>query len=304
MKSKSKIKPINITCNNSEYLKLKNGFNKKFNIKDDKENRTHLKNRCLSVINQFLCSIDEFYTREKVIGEFCSKVEILLGIPTSNTTWSDFSRSKLFKFLESLNLDIDDDYYVFMYFLEITINEDFLFEIDKRQLVKKIAEVLKLSNANVMICKNDDMYEIYPLDVEFLNNKLVIDVLTWLDDYPKAKKTYLKAIKMKMTNNNYRNIIDELRLSLELLFKQIFCNEKSLENQYNNLGNYFKQNNIPTEISNMYINLINLYAKFNNNNVKHNDNVFKVELDYMIYLTGSFIRFILMLEKSKQAVMV
>lgn len=304
MKNKTKIKPIKITCNNSEYLKLKSGFNKKFNIKDDKENRTHLKNRCLSVISQFLCGIDEFYTREKVIGEFCSKVEILLGIPTSNTTWSDFSRSKLFKFLESLNLDIDDDYYVFMYFLEITINEDFLFEIDKHQLVKKIAEVLKLSNANVMICKNDDTYEIYPLDVEFLNNKLVIDVLTWLDDYPKAKKTYLKAIKMKMTNNNYRNIIDELRLSLELLFKQIFCNEKSLENQYNNLGNYFKQNNIPAEISNMYINLINLYAKFNNNNVKHNDNVFKVELDYMIYLTGSFIRFILMLEKSKQAVMV
>ena len=102
---------------------------------------------------------------------------------------------------------------------------------------------------------------------------------------------------MEKKENNYRNIIDELRLSLEFFFKQIFNNEKSLENQKNNLGRYMNQKNISAEISNMYIKLIDLYTDYNNHTAKHEDKVEYVEINFMIYLTGNFIRFILLLEQ-------
>lgn len=167
-------------------------------------------------------------------------------------------------------------------------------------LAKELAESLKLSNANVIICKNGDNYELYPMDVELLSNKLVVDVLSWLNEYPNTKTSFSKALKIKKTPDKYRNIIDELRLSIEFLFQQLFNNNKSLENQKSNLGNYLKENNVSTEISNMYIKLIDLYATYNNNTAKHNDNVNEIEIDYIIYLTGSFIRFILLIEKTNQ----
>lgn len=52
----------------------------------------------------------------------------------------------------------------------------------------------------------------------------------------------------------------------------------------------------------MYIKLIDLYATYNNNTAKHNDNVNEIEIDYIIYLTGSFIRFILLIEKNKSKI--
>ncbi|MBP3597500.1 MAG: hypothetical protein J6J60_08955 [Clostridia bacterium] len=187
-----------------------------------------------------------------------------------------------------------------MYFLESALNHNYYAKsIDNKLLAIRLAEALKLSNANVIICKNENNYELYPIDVEFLSEKLVVDVLSWLHEYPNTKNSFSKALKIKKSPDKYRNIIDELRLSIEFLFKQLFNNNKSLENQKSNIGDYLNANNISVEISNMYVKLLDLYATYNNNTAKHNDNVNEVEIDYIIYLTGSFIRFILLIEKSK-----
>ena len=82
------------------------------------------------------------------------------------------------------------------------------------------------------------------------------------------------------------------------MFKKIFNNNKSLEKQINELGIYLKQKNISVEISNMYVKLIDLYSVYNNQNAKHNDKVKFVEINFIIYLTGNFIRFVLLLEKN------
>ena len=47
---------------------------------------------------------------------------------------------------------------------------------------------------------------------------------------------------------------------------------------------------------------MDLYTTYNNNSAKHNDNVNEIEIDYMLYLTGSFIRFILLIEKNKNRI--
>ena len=292
--SKNAVKEIKINSSNSNYINAKNSFNKRWNIKDTNENRIQLKNRCLNIICTNLNNIHEYYTRRGEIDDFCNEVEMLLGFSSSNNDWDDFKLTTIFKYFNNLDLNINENYNLFMFFLEITLNHGFDF-ISNSSLAKEIAEALKLSNAKVIVCKNNNKYELYPLDVEFLNDNLVIDVLSWLDNYDNTKKSFSKAIKIERTESNYRNIIDELRLSLEFLFKDLFNNDKSLENQITNIGNYLSDNNVSKEISNMYVKLIDLYAKYNNNNAKHNDNVLELEIDYIIYLTGSFIRFILFL---------
>lgn len=303
MNNKSKIKEIKVTNKNSEFIRLQTSFNKRWNIEEKKENKNQLKNRCLAVICNSLNSISEYYSRKPTIDKFCRDIEVLLGIPSSNNNWDNLNSTKLFKYIDSLDINKDEDYNIFMYFLELALNHFYYGEyVNTNMLAKELAEALKLSNANVIICKNGDNYELYPMDVELLSNKLVVDVLSWLNEYPNTKTSFSKALKIKKTPDKYRNIIDELRLSIEFLFKQLFNNNKSLENQKSNLGNYLKENNVSTEISNMYIKLIDLYATYNNNTAKHNDNVNEIEIDYIIYLTGSFIRFILLIEKNKSKI--
>lgn len=302
MKKDETLKEIKITNKNSKYLRIKTGFNKRWNIKDDEEDKEQLKNRCLAVINNYLNSIPEYYDRKYEISDFCSEIEIQLGLCSSNNDYDDFSRTKLFRMLNSLDLNTKENYNLLMYFIEIVLNYEYVHFKDEEinSFIIRIAEVLKISNANVMVCKNGNNYELYPMDTEFLSGALIVDVLSWLDEFEQSKKSFAKAIRTKRTESNYRGIIDELRLSIELLFKQLFKNEKSLENQTENIGRYFKENNISIEISNMYIKLMDLYTKFNNNNAKHNDNIKEIEIDYMIYLTGNFIRLIVLIEKSKQ----
>ena len=302
MKKDETLKEIKITNKNSKYLRTKTGFNKRWNIKDDEEDKEQLKNRCLAVINNYLNSIPEYYNRKYEISDFCSEIEIQLGLCSSNNDYDDFSRTKLFRMLNSLDLNTKENYNLFMYFIEIVLNYEYVHFEDEEinSFIIRIAEVLKISNANVMVCKNGNNYELYPMDTEFLSGALIVDALSWLDEFEQSKKSFAKAVRIKRTESNYRGIIDELRLSIELLFKQLFKNEKSLENQTENIGKYFKENNISIEISNMYIKLMDLYTKFNNNNAKHNDNIKEIEIDYMIYLTGNFIRLIVLIEKSKQ----
>ena len=117
-----------------------------------------------------------------------------------------------------------------------------------------------------------------------------------MNAYKDVKNHFEKSLKFERKANYYRNIVDELRLSLELLLKKMFSNQKS------NLGDYFKSNNISTSISNMYIKLFDYYTLYNNDNAKHDDKVNNVEIDYLIYLTGTFIRFIMQIEESKKEV--
>ena len=49
----------------------------------------------------------------------------------------------------------------------------------------------------------------------------------------------------------------------------------------------------------MYFKLIDCYAKYNNSHAKHDDSVDENELDFLLYLTGSFIRFLIKINKKK-----
>jgi hypothetical protein len=138
-------------------------------------------------------------------------------------------------------------------------------------------------------------YVPYPEENNPVNNvdqTQVKQVKALLKPYPASLKAYTSALEKFQKGIYQRNALDDLRLSLELLLKGIFKNEKSLENQLSEVGTLQKQNGKSAEISNMFPRLLEYYAKYHNSHVKHNDRVNESEIELMIELTSTFMKFI------------
>lgn len=125
---------------------------------------------------------------------------------------------------------------------------------------------------------------------ETLNVTLVEEAKHWLSDYPDSLKLYDTAL-MKFNNNIFeRNLLDDLRLSLELLLKAIFNNAKSLENQIPQIGIFISSNGGSKEFSNMFRTLVDYYSKYQNSFIKHNDAVVEEEVEFIFEMTSAFMK--------------
>ncbi|WP_336687352.1 hypothetical protein [Chryseobacterium bernardetii] len=95
-------------------------------------------------------------------------------------------------------------------------------------------------------------------------------------------------------NEDLRDGVDNLRLALELLLKDIFCNDKSLENQLPQIGKYQKDLGISKEIRNTFQKTIEYYNTYQNEHVKHDDNISnRHEAEFIFGLTMLFIRMLI-----------
>lgn len=129
-----------------------------------------------------------------------------------------------------------------------------------------------------------------------LNSDLLKDNLIELRDFPEVAKLYQSALnKLNKLNEgkNGRNLLDDLRLSLEILLKKILKNDKNLENQNNQIGGFLKEKEVSNEVRNMFITFLDYYSKYQNNYVKHNDLINPKEIDLIVNLTGAFINFLI-----------
>lgn len=170
------------------------------------------------------------------------------------------------------------------------------------QFINNIAEDLLLSEVNAALYKTPEGYEFYPATEEFLDNAMVSDILNWLNDYPKVKAQYDKALKMILQQAAPRDSIDNLRITFELFLREFFRNEKSLENPKSNLGEFMNGHNVSKQFSNMYNSLFTYYTLYNNDEVKHNNTVDKQEIDFLVYQTANFMRFLIQLKRNSMKV--
>lgn len=115
----------------------------------------------------------------------------------------------------------------------------------------------------------------------------------WLKDYPDAKKIFEDAI-IKLENKIFkRNLLDDLRLSFEILVKNLLGNNKSLENQISELGIFLSSKNVSKELKNMIVKLIDYYTKYQNTYIKHNDIVNEKEVEFIFENTSSLMKFLI-----------
>jgi len=133
--------------------------------------------------------------------------------------------------------------------------------------------------------------------------EMVLTTKEWLDDYPQAKQYYEDALNKKNNNIYTRNLLDDLRFSLEMLVKAILKNSKSLENQKSELGNFLKENSISGEIINLYTDkILKFYTDYQNNNVKHNENYNEIEVDFIFEQTVVLMRLLIKLDNNQKAI--
>ncbi|MFS1438736.1 hypothetical protein [Shewanella sp. 10N.286.48.A6] len=123
-----------------------------------------------------------------------------------------------------------------------------------------------------------------------LNQPLVEEVKSFITDFPDSEAVYLSALT-KFNNGVFeRNLVDDLRLSLELLLKSVFGNGKSLENQIPDIGKFISSNGGSKHFSNMFRTLVDYYTKYQNAFVKHNDAVIEEEVEFIFEMTSSFMK--------------
>lgn len=293
--------------------KIKN-FYKRWNIVYDEDKRfTDFKNRALSTIDDTLGEL--FLSDENLGPRFLkliakhfpqSKICIPTNVVAALNNISKLTSSlqvKEVKFKDSLVykfLSEENDFIKFIKYLQSVFWLDLDSEI-KEELYFGFKEDAELSLLDIQIkrIKGDNII-FYPNGAKLLDEKIVNDVLDWLISYPKVQKSFKSALGKYQDKAYQRNLIDDLRLSLELLLKKILNNrKKSLENQREPLGKYLEQKNVPKELKNMYWKLIDYYTKYQNNYAKHEDKVDSSEIEFIIYLTGIFMRFLMTLEDTK-----
>lgn len=125
------------------------------------------------------------------------------------------------------------------------------------------------------------------------NTELVVKTKHWLENHPESLKQYTSALTKYEGGIFERNTLDDMRLSFELLIKDILGNNKSLENQIAELGGMLKNTDASTELRNIVTQVIKYYTDFQNNHVKHNDKVNSNEIEYVIELTSVVMKFLI-----------
>lgn len=123
-----------------------------------------------------------------------------------------------------------------------------------------------------------------------LNNAIIEETRHWLAPFPATLKLYEAALQ-KFPHEIYnRNVLDDLRLTLETFLHEILGNNKSLEHQIQHLGVFVKDKGGSAELVNMFNKLIEYYAKYQNTYVKHNSAVIEQEVEFVFEITLCFIR--------------
>ncbi len=168
---------------------------------------------------------------------------------------------------------------------------------DQYRIIKELCEHPKLpqpvpdsvNNLKIqLIARYSDQFG--SVSSETLNETLIEEAKHWLSDYADSLKLYDTALT-KFNNNVFeRNLLDDLRLSLELLLKAIFQNSKSVENQIPQIGSFISSKGGSKEFSNMFRTLVDYYSKYQNSFVKHNDAVIEEEVEFIFEMTSSFMK--------------
>jgi hypothetical protein len=147
-------------------------------------------------------------------------------------------------------------------------------------------------NAGVSIVEREGVTTLYPSGAAELDEHLVNRTLQWLSRFPDAAKKFEHALEayLTMEPKKTRNLLDDLRVCLELLLRDILANTKSLENQEKFLLPWLQKNGVHQQVINMYQMLLAKFCSYQNDAVKHGEKWSPIEVEFMIYLTGTFIR--------------
>jgi hypothetical protein len=158
----------------------------------------------------------------------------------------------------------------------------------------------------VRLVNQNGTARLYPMGAQLLDEAVIEDNLAWLYQYPEAAKPFDDALKIysRKDPSQYRNLLDNLRLSVEQMLRAVLNNGKSLENQKQEFLVWLKANDAHSQIANIYHDLLfGKFAQYQNDAVKHHEDQYTLaEVEFVLYLTGTLLRFIQRAAEQKKSV--
>jgi hypothetical protein len=145
---------------------------------------------------------------------------------------------------------------------------------------------------------------LYPTGVRLLDEALVESNLVWLSRYPAVSKHFETALKLYASKDpsQTRNMLDSLRFALEQMLQVTLNNGRALENQKDEFLGWLKQHGVHAQIRNMYQTLLAYFTSYQNDAVKHGEDEYtEVEVEFVLYAAGTFLRLILRLQEQEAA---
>ena len=169
-------------------------------------------------------------------------------------------------------------------------------------IIRDLCDLEKFSNNEqvneLKVILTRDYHHLAPQEIAEQILETVNQVRNWLDDYPEAKKYYEGALEKMSCKIYKRNLLDDLRCSIEALMKDILQSKSSVENLKSDLGKFLDKSNINVQVKNLYIYIIfDFFTKYQNENVKHNDLSKKIEVDFIFNQTTVLMQFLIVLHK-------
>jgi len=168
------------------------------------------------------------------------------------------------------------------------------------EIIQEIRKISVLTpSASFKVHRKGEQIIIYPSGDQFLDEGIVDFVLSGLEDYPDTGKAFERALKIYQRGeaSQYRNLLDDLRFALEQLLQKVLNSKSSLENQKEKCLQWLNSQGLHVQIVNLYQTLLSQFVQYQNNAVKHGENFSVDEVEFMIYLTGNFMRLILQLAR-------
>ena len=123
------------------------------------------------------------------------------------------------------------------------------------------------------LCEDDFLRDEIDLLVKDASNGVIKarnSVSTLLETYSIDLKNQWQRTYRFYDHLDYRNALDNMRLTIELLIKRITGSEASLENQKSALGKFFEDKDISKEVRNLFFKMLDMYEKIQNHEAKHN----------------------------------
>ena len=169
-------------------------------------------------------------------------------------------------------------------------------------IIRDLCDLEKFSNNEqvneLKVILTRDYHHLAPQEIAEQLLETVNQIRNWLDGYPEAKKYYEDALEKMSCKIYKRNLLDDLRCSLEALVKDILQSKSSVENLKSDLGKFLDKSNINVQVKNLYISIIfDFFTKYQNENVKHNDLSKKIEVDFIFNQTTVLMQFLIVLHK-------
>jgi len=236
---------------------------------------------------------DEYYT-------FCSETGSSVD-PHLSEAYSGQERFQhCIKIISSHRKDIKDFLAYYIWFSN-SIKEKTLCAWKRDNFINLLKTSLEESHIQYDAITIDDKVYVFPKGAKELDDALVSEPLAWLESYPKARRTYIIALKQYSDGTYIRDVADNLRKSLETFFQEFLGNTKNLESNKTEIYKYLAAQDIDGEIAGMFQPLINTYKNVNDRFVKHNDLIDEKLIEFLLYQTGIFIRMVLSVhEKSSE----